>query len=124
VASIHWGGNWGYEIAQAQSQFAHLLIDRGHVDVVHGHSSHHVKGIEVYRERLILYGCGDFLTDYEGIAGYERFRDDLGLMYFASVDPASGALQGLRMVPTRIRRMRLERAPLADVLWLRDVLNR
>jgi poly-gamma-glutamate capsule biosynthesis protein CapA/YwtB (metallophosphatase superfamily) len=30
--------------------------------------------IEGYRDRLILYGCGDFLNDYEGIKGYEEFR--------------------------------------------------
>jgi hypothetical protein len=24
---------------------------------------------EVYRDRLILYGCGDLLNDYEGIGG-------------------------------------------------------
>lgn len=60
VLSIHWGGNWGYAVPPAQRSFAHALIDAG-VDVVHGHSSHHPKGIEVYRDRLILYGCGDFL---------------------------------------------------------------
>jgi poly-gamma-glutamate synthesis protein (capsule biosynthesis protein) len=83
-----------------------------------------VKGIEVYRQRLILYGCGDFLTDYEGISGHERFRGNLGLMYFASLDAASGALTSLRMTPTRIRRMRLERPPMNDILWLRNALNR
>jgi poly-gamma-glutamate synthesis protein (capsule biosynthesis protein) len=38
------------------------------VDVVHGHSSHHCKGAEVYRGRLVLYGCGDLISDYEGIS--------------------------------------------------------
>lgn len=32
------------------------------VDVVHGHSSHHTKGAEVYRGRLVLYGCGDLIS--------------------------------------------------------------
>jgi poly-gamma-glutamate synthesis protein (capsule biosynthesis protein) len=122
VASIHWGDNWGYEIPQTEVCFARLLVDCAHVDIVHGHSSHHVKGIEVYHQRLILYGCGDFLTDYEGISGHEALRDDLGLMYFASLD--AGALTGLRMTPMLIRRMRLERPPLDDILWLRNVLNR
>ncbi len=80
IASLHWGGNWGYEIGSAERDFAHRLIDIG-FDVVHGHSSHHPKAIEVYRDRLILYGCGDFLNDYEGISGYEEFRGDLSLMY-------------------------------------------
>jgi poly-gamma-glutamate capsule biosynthesis protein CapA/YwtB (metallophosphatase superfamily) len=83
-----------------------------------------VKGIEVYRDRLILYGCGDFLTDYEGIRGYEAFRDDLGLMYFARVQPATGKLLSLDMTPTQIHRMRLRRANAVDTSWLETVLNR
>lgn len=124
VASIHWGGNWGYEIPREQRSFAHALIDHVGVDVVHGHSSHHVKGIEVYDDRLILYGCGDFLTDYEGINGYEDFRDDLGLMYFARLAPTTGALVSLHMTPTRIERFRVHRASVSEAQWLRDVLNR
>ena len=50
----------------SQIRFAHRLIDAG-VDVVHGHSSHHPRPIEVYRGKLILYGCGDTIDDYEGI---------------------------------------------------------
>ena len=84
-ASVHWGGNWGYEIPEGQSAFAHWLIDVAGADIIHGHSSHHAKAIEVYHGKLILYGCGDFIDDYEGISGYERFRDDLVLMYFPTV---------------------------------------
>ncbi len=123
VASIHWGSNWGYEIPREQREFAHKLIDEADIDVIHGHSSHHVKGIEVYKEKLILYGCGDFLNDYEGISGYEDFRDDLGLMYFVSIDPATGNLVSLRMVPTQIRHLKVNRASRADALWLKDTLN-
>jgi poly-gamma-glutamate synthesis protein (capsule biosynthesis protein) len=79
VASIHWGSNWGYDVGSEQVRFAHRLVDGG-VDLVHGHSSHHPRPIELYRSRLILYGCGDFINDYEGIEGYEQFRDDLVLM--------------------------------------------
>ena len=74
-------------------RFAHWLVDGG-VDIVHGHSSHHPRPIEVYRDRLILYGCGDFIDDYEGIEGYEQYRDDLVLMYFATLSPATGELIG------------------------------
>ncbi|NIR58710.1 MAG: CapA family protein [Gammaproteobacteria bacterium] len=123
VASLHWGPNWGYEIDPAQRALAHALIEEGGVDVVHGHSSHHAKGIEVHRGRLILYGCGDLINDYEGIAGHESFRSDLGLMYFARLDARTGALAALRMVPMRMRRLRLERAGPADAAWLRDRLD-
>jgi poly-gamma-glutamate synthesis protein (capsule biosynthesis protein) len=77
----------------------------------------------VYRDKLILYGCGDFLNDYEGIAGYEGFRGDLTLMYFPMLDFGSGRLLGLRMTPLRIRHFRLERPNEADVHWLRERLD-
>lgn len=123
VVSIHWGPNWGYAIGPQQRAFAHRLVEGG-VDVVHGHSSHHVKGIEVHRERLILYGCGDFLDDYEGIEGYEHYRADLGLMYFPRLDARSGRLLGLNLVPTRIGQLRVNRASADEARWLQAVLNR
>jgi poly-gamma-glutamate synthesis protein (capsule biosynthesis protein) len=124
VASIHWGGNWGYEVPRKHTVFAHKLIDRAGVDIIHGHSSHHAKGIEVYKDKLILYGCGDFLNDYEGIGGYEEFRAELALMYFASVDPSTGKLLRLLMTPTRTQRLRVNRASSAEARWLRDILTR
>jgi len=124
VASIHWGDNWGYEIPGEQREFAHGLIDHAGIDVVHGHSSHHFKGIEVYRERPILYGCGDFLNDYEGIRGHEGYRAELGFMYFPVLDPADGRLQQLRLRPTRIRRLQVQFAGPDEVAWQADVLNR
>lgn len=124
VASIHWGSNWGYDVADEQIAFAHGLIDDAGVDVVHGHSSHHPRPIEVYRGKPILYGCGDFLNDYEGIPGYEAYRGDLTLMYFPTVDASTGLLHALAMVPLQLRRFRLHHASPADAAWLRDTLTR
>jgi poly-gamma-glutamate synthesis protein (capsule biosynthesis protein) len=123
VASLHWGANWGYPIADDYRAFAHRLVDDAGVDLVHGHSSHHPKGIEIYRNRPIFYGCGDFLNDYEGISGYEEFRDDLTLMYFATMNITTGALVDLEMTPMQIRQFRLNYASEADGRWLRDRLN-
>ncbi|MFA5017325.1 MAG: CapA family protein [Methylobacter sp.] len=124
VASIHWGGNWGYEVLSAQREFAHRLIDQALVDVVHGHSSHHPKGVEVYKGKPILFGCGDFLNDYEGISGYEDFRGDLVLMYFVTLDSATGMLASLIMTPLQIRRFRLNYAHPDDVHWLQQIMDR
>ena len=122
IASIHWGTNWGYEIPRDQIMFAHRLIEEG-IAIVHGHSSHHVKAIEVFQGRLILYGCGDFLTDYEGISGYEMFRGDLALMYLIELDSHNGELITARLAPMRMRRFRLERAGATDAEWLCNLLN-
>ena len=94
------------------------------VDIVHGHSSHHPKAIEVHAGKLVLYGCGDFVNDYEGIGGYEEYRGDLALMYLPRIAVGTGALAGLTMTPLRIRRFTLERPPEEGVAWLADVLGR
>jgi poly-gamma-glutamate capsule biosynthesis protein CapA/YwtB (metallophosphatase superfamily) len=124
VVSLHWGGNWGYEISPDQRAFARELIDEARVDVIWGHSSHHPKGIEVHNGKLVLYGCGDFLDDYEGIRGYEEFRDDLVLMYFPTIAMSDGALLEVSMAPLQIRNFRLNRVSRPDAEWLRDMLNR
>ncbi len=124
IASIHWGSNWGYDIADDQRRLARALVDRGDVALVHGHSSHHAKGLEIYKGRLILYGCGDFINDYEGIEGHEEFRGDLAVMYFPAFDSASGDLVGLELKPLRMRRFRLDPASKAEVEWMRRMFDR
>jgi poly-gamma-glutamate synthesis protein (capsule biosynthesis protein) len=123
VVSIHWGSNWGYEVGPDQVRFGHRLIDGG-VDLVHGHSSHHPRPVEVFGGKLVLYGCGDCINDYEGIAGCREYRGDLRLLYFASLQPGTGALAALRMAPVQARKLRLHRAPKADAQWLAMVLDR
>ena len=124
VVSLHWGSNWGYQIPEDQRHFARTLIDRADASIIHGHSSHHAKAIEVYHKRLILYGCGDFLNDYEGIRGCEEFRGDLVLMYFADIDPKTGNLAALEIIPLQIRNFRLDRPSRQDSEWMLQMLQR
>ncbi|MEV7521465.1 CapA family protein [Streptomyces sp. NPDC091371] len=123
VASVHWGSNWGYAVPRDQVRFAHALVDGG-ADVVHGHSSHHPRPLELYRGKLIAYGCGDLVNDYEGISGHETYRDDVRPLYFPSLDPDGGTLRELRVAAFRARRMRLCTATPEDCRWLRGLLGR
>ena len=91
---------------------------------MHGDSSHHPKGIEVHGDQLVLYGCGDFLNDYEGIGGHESFRSELALMYFPTIDAQTGKLMRLRLTPTRIRHFRVNRARGDEARGLERMLNR
>jgi poly-gamma-glutamate synthesis protein (capsule biosynthesis protein) len=50
-------------------------------------------------------------NDYEGIVGYEEFRNDLAVAYFPAVAADSGVLHRLEMSVFRIRNFRLMRAP-------------
>ena len=124
VVSIHWGANWGYEVPADHRRFAHRLIDEAGVDVIHGHSSHHPIGIEVHNGRPLLYGCGDFINDYEGIRSHEDYRPSLVLAYLLDIDDSSRRLQALRMLPFRMRRFRLNRASGEEAAWLAERLTR
>jgi poly-gamma-glutamate capsule biosynthesis protein CapA/YwtB (metallophosphatase superfamily) len=72
----------------------------------------------------VLYGCGDFIDDYEGITGHEEYRDDLRLLYLADLDRKTGRLAALRIIPFQARQMRLHRASEIDSSWLTATLGR
>lgn len=122
ILSVHWGENWGYSNSKHQIDFAHAVIDKCGVDCVHGHSSHHVKGIEIYKNKLILYGCGDLINDYEGISGFEEFRGDLSLLYIISFEK-NGELAKCKMAPMQMKRFRLNFAGKAGTDWFTYVFK-
>ncbi len=122
IVSIHWGGNWGYDIPISHQQFAHMLIDELDVNVIHGHSSHHPIGIELYNQGLILYGCGDLINDYEGIGGWEQFKSDLSLMYFLTFD-AHCQLKQLELVPMVRKNFTLHYANKDECQWMAKKLT-
>lgn len=123
IFSIHWGDNWGYDIPKEHQAFARKLIDEAGVDVIHGHSSHHPKAIEVYQNKLIIYGAGDLINDYEGISSHLDYRGELTLLYFPSLHKETHELMSLRLVPMMIRNFRLNHASLPDSEWLKNMLN-
>jgi poly-gamma-glutamate capsule biosynthesis protein CapA/YwtB (metallophosphatase superfamily) len=121
VVSVHWGSNWGYQVPLDQIRLAHKLVDAG-ADLIHGHSSHHPRPMEIYRDRLILYGCGDLINDYEGIGVRGPYRDDLRLLYFPLLHP-TGLFAGMHIVVLQASQMRLHLASKEDTRWLVDTLN-
>lgn len=123
LISIHWGGNWGLDVPAEHRVFAHRLIDLGAADVVHGHSSHHPLPIEVYRGKLILYGCGDLINDYEGIGAHGSLRSDVGCLYLATLALADGRLQTLEITPLQLKRFRLTAPDPAARRWLRRIFS-
>jgi len=124
VASLHWGPNWGYDVTAGERAFARGLIDLAGVDVVHGHSSHHPRAVEIHRGKPILYGAGDLLNDYEGIAGAEAYRGDLVLIYVVTLAGAGHPCAAFDLLPFRLRRFTLTHPDEADLVWLERRLNR
>ncbi|MDP3796040.1 MAG: CapA family protein [Polaromonas sp.] len=123
VVSLHWGGNWGVEVPRPHRRFARRLIDLSAADVIHGHSSHHPRPVEVYRGRLILYGCGDLINDYEGISSRERFDASAVCLYFVQLSRETGALLQLDIVPLQLRRLQLRHADAAARHRLQSLLE-
>lgn len=97
VASAHWGPNLGDHPPPSQRPFAHALLDAG-ADVVFGHSSHVLRGVEVHRGRPILYGAGDLVHDYPPNG---RHPTDHGGIF--TLTWADGAFRRLRVDPIVIR---------------------
>jgi poly-gamma-glutamate synthesis protein (capsule biosynthesis protein) len=97
IVSCHWGPNWGVEPPADHVRAARRLIDAGG-DVVFGHSPHVVRGVEIYREKPIFYGCGDFIDDY---AVDEVERNDLSCV--SVLDYEGQQLRRILLYPTIIR---------------------
>lgn len=122
IISLHWGSNWGYQVFSDQIELAHTLIDCLGANIVFGHSSHHPRALEVYHNALILYGCGDFINDYEGIRGHEDYRGDLSIMYFVTLGPTMGVREVI-LTPFQIRHFQLNKISQDDFEWLYATLN-
>lgn len=121
--SMHWGKQWGYEIPDYQRNFAHQLIDKAGVDLIYGHSSHHPKGVEVYNDKLILYGAGSMVNDFEGIGGYEKYPRNLSLMYFPKMNAKTGDLEKLSVIPMRLNQFQLHSGTKSDAQKVKTILN-
>lgn len=97
IISAHWGPNWGYRPPPNHIPFAHKLIDAG-ADIIYGHSCHVFQGIEIYKNRPILYSTGDFIDDY---AVDEIERNDESFIFI--VETEDNRITGLKLYPTLIK---------------------
>jgi poly-gamma-glutamate synthesis protein (capsule biosynthesis protein) len=62
VVSYHWGTEYHEQPTDRQKRVGHAAIDAG-ADVVLGHHSHVLEGIEFYHGHPILYSMGNFIFD-------------------------------------------------------------
>lgn len=122
VLSIHWGSNWGYDVPVDHKNFAHALIDYAGVDIIYGHSSHHPRPIEIYKGRPILYGCGDFINDYEGINSHQEFKGNLVLATFLSCNLNPFKLNRVDLDCLKLKKFQLTKPSLSEVRWMFDTL--
>lgn len=104
VITIHWGPNWATvnDGQEYREWLAHRLIDDANVSLIHGHSSHHIRGIEIYKNKLIIYGAGDFINDYEAI--YSSYNTASAL-YVVDIDDTNYTLTSLILIPFKTQKL-------------------
>ena len=108
ILSIHWGPNMREEPNRRFVDFAHELINAG-VDIIHGHSAHVIQGIEIYKNKVILYDTGDFVDDY--MVGPE-LRNDYTFLF--RIVAQKSKIKELSLVPALIKNMQVNHAPTVD----------
>ncbi|MGW2306994.1 CapA family protein [Actinomadura luteofluorescens] len=102
VVTVHWGFGFGSARAEYQRVFGHALVDAG-ADLVLGHHVHAPQGVEVYRDRVIVYSPGNFVAQQprENITPeieeiYDAFSRDA---FITVVDLAGGDVPRVSLVP-------------------------
>ncbi|HVU98458.1 MAG TPA: CapA family protein [Puia sp.] len=96
LVSIRWGSNMQEEPNPLFIELAHEIIDHG-ASIIHGHGAHIFQGVEVYRNKLILYDTGDFIDDY---AVDQVLRNDRSFFYIVEADRTS--IPRLELIPVLI----------------------
>jgi poly-gamma-glutamate synthesis protein (capsule biosynthesis protein) len=104
VVSLHWGADLVQRPNELVRRFCRALVDRG-ADVVLGHGTHVFQGVEIHRDRPIVYGAGDFLDDFaiDPVA-----RNDWSFLFRVAFD--GGRFAGLEMAPVVLRNASVRRA--------------
>ena len=102
ILSLHWGPDGVVDPSPTLREFAHVAIRAG-FDVIHGHSSHVFHGVEIHRQRPVLYDCGDFI---HGSALHGRERNDWS--FIVLIDIARKRIERVRMIPVRLRHGRVD----------------
>jgi len=105
----HWGPNMASEPLPHVRRAAADLRASG-ATLVAGHSAHLFQGVE----SAILYDLGDFVDDY----AVDRRRNDLGLLFFVTLDK-QGPIR-VEAVPLKLEFCHTRLADGEDADWIRD----
>ena len=62
ILTIHWGRNWDRITSNIHRKMARMAIDAG-VDLIIGHSAHRLQGVEIIKNRMVVYDMGNLMID-------------------------------------------------------------
>ncbi len=130
IFSYHWGSNWAPSVPEAMRNRAYQLSELG-VDVIHGHSAHHVLPVEeisttdIYggdtkRDTVVFYSLGDLVDDYY-YKDRMSYRPDLGAIAVLKCRKENSGKVNFDIIPTSQDGPRVSVAKDADKVW---VLNK
>lgn len=63
LLSLHWGYEYIDYPSPKQVQLAHRLVDEAGVNILIGHHPHVLQAVERYRDAVIVYSLGNFVSD-------------------------------------------------------------
>lgn len=66
ILSVHWGDEFATYPSNSQIMLGHKFADAG-VNIILGHHSHVFQGIEKYKNTVIAYGQGNFVSDMKPV---------------------------------------------------------
>ncbi|HQI04891.1 MAG TPA: CapA family protein [bacterium] len=95
ILTLHWGDNYKSEPTDEMIEFAHKAIDMG-VDLILGHSAHIFHGIEIYKNKPILYDMGDIFLKKSG--GWDTRS------FIFNINVKNGMTKSIELFPTYIER--------------------
>ena len=79
IVSYHWGKEYRRDPTRRQVEVAHTSIAAG-ADAVIGHHPHVLEGVEIYRNKPILYSMGNFVFDQRS---GERMESGIFALHYA-----------------------------------------
>jgi poly-gamma-glutamate capsule biosynthesis protein CapA/YwtB (metallophosphatase superfamily) len=115
IVSAHVGPNWGPP-SVAMRTLAHQIVDLG-ADLYWGHSNHTPQGIELYKDKAILYSAGDFIDDY---AVDSAERNDLSFLFMLELE--RDRIARIVLHPVRIEDLYVRLAKDQEVAFLQRTM--
>ena len=124
ILSLHWGSNWSYKIKD-RDIFGKFILDNTKVQIIHGHSSHHIQQIVHYNNKVILYGCGDLLNDYEGITNPDntKYHPNINAIYYIDKYTNSDKVD-VSMVLTTINKFKINIITSTEFIKAREIVKK
>lgn len=105
ILSFHWSDRSNYEptLPEWKRTLAKKLLTAG-VDLILGHSPHHLQQTEKFGNKYVFYSLGDFIDDYALDAEY---RNDIGMIARIKINLKSGNVDSVKNYKTQVSNLQV-----------------